>query len=387
MPRNRVAYYPPQTINEVWEGVGSSGFIPGSGGSSSIVDLTHDLSNLGHGDCGGPMVLHRQQRSYQLGSCFDGQGKGSQVAIHPAYFRGGADEPLNSSLYGLGGTAIARTIPTNPAVDVADIFAQSINYRQALPKAAGASLWKQRALGFKALNPKTFANEYLNWEFGWLPFVQDIRDVCHAVVHSHEYLKKLQAGSDHKTRAGYRFPQSISYPTSGAPAFVYSRNSSLSGWWTGPISYSCEVGTDTWFKGCYTYHVPVDPERMSNLDKFSQYAQHVLGLRPTLENVWDASPWSWAVDWYANVGDVAHNISAFSRDGLILQYGYIMCHTWVRELWFAGTGTNCTSCSTTALSEWKVRYPASPYGFGLTYEGLSDSQKAILASIGITHFL
>jgi hypothetical protein len=125
---------------------------------------------------------------------------------------------------------------------------------------------------------------------------------------------------------------------------------------------------------------------MSKLTQFKEYANHVLGLRPTVEAVWDAAPWSWAVDWGLNVGDVAHNISAFGRDGLILQYGYIMSHSQVREVWTTDGGSNTSGARTESISEWKVRFPASPYGFGITYESLTGSQKAILAAIGITRF-
>lgn len=233
---------------------------------------------------------------------------------------------------------------------------------------------------------RSLGDEYLNVQFGWIPFVGDILDVCHAVKNSHAYLQKLRAGSDHKTRVGYAFPATTSSPTDGAPVALYSVNSSIIDWDAGPVSYYCDTSDEVWFKGCFNYHVPVDPSRMSQLDRFNDYADHVLGLVPTLENIWDAAPWSWAVDWAINVGDVAKNISAFHRDGLVLQYGYIMSHTRVTETWSAPGAAMVSACSTQAITEWKVRYPASPYGFGLTYDGLTLQQKSILAAIGITHF-
>jgi hypothetical protein len=72
----------------------------------------------------------------------------------------------------------------------------------------------------------------------------------------------------------------------------------------------------------------------------------------------------------------------------LLHYGYIMCHRWTRESWWsvANAAANTTACRLEHLSEWKVRFPASPYGFGLTYDGLSSVQKAILAAVGIARF-
>lgn len=379
--RFRHRYYPQQQIVEIWNGGVTSGTIAQSGGMETVHDETHDLNMLGRGDQGGPMILHRTATTYAYGHCFSGQGAGSQVAWRPSFFASGAEEPLNSTLYGYGGTAIARTLPTRPAVDVADIFAQSIQYKQAVPKAIGSELWREKVLSFKALG-----SEYLNLQFGWIPFVNDIMDVMHAVRGSREFLRKLKQGSDVKTRVGYHFPVDPDHSGTAAPAFLYSVNSGISGWDAGPVQYSYEQATDIWFKGVYTYHIPIDPVTHESINRYADYADYVLGLRPTVEAIWDAAPWSWLVDWAGNVGDVARNISAFSRDGLVLQYGYIMCHDYVREQYSSSGGANCTGASTFALSEWKVRFPASPYGFGLSYEALTASQKLVLASLGITHF-
>lgn len=379
MPVSRTFYYPKQTIHQVYNGVSKVAIIPNSGGYSSIKYIEHNPLHLGRGDCGGPMILHRDNRIYHYGHAFAGLGKGSDTRVEPNSPGSGPIEPLNSDLYGYGGTAIARTLPTNPEVDVADILAQSVG-RDQIPKALGASLWRDRMFNLRSLG-----KEFLNLEFGWLPLYSDIRDVCEAAIHSHEALKRLRAGSGVKTRVGYSFPSNPSYP-SGGPTFVYSVDSNITGWGAGSVVYSGRLTTDTWFKGCYTYYVPVSTTNMSQAEKFRQEAEYVLGLRPTLEAVWDAAPWSWAVDWAANVGDVARNISRIGHDGLTLQYGYIMRHVSLQQQWTALGGAKSTGPYTTRTSEWKVRYPASPYGFGLTYDGLSTMQKAILAAIGVTHF-
>ncbi len=391
MTRVRTLEVPAQTIKQVWRVGGvptaSTGFVANSGGFATISDFTHNVRLLGEGDQGGPMILNRNITKASLGRCFAGAGEGSQVYPRPSRILPGPSEPQRSDLYGAGGTAIARCLPTNPGFSLADSVAQSLNFRQAIPKAIGSSIWRS-----KVLNLKSAGEEYLNLEFGWLPLISDIRDVCHAVVNSHEILRNVERGSGFKTRTGYHYP-TTSTDLVGSSALITSVDPKLSGWDAGPIVFNGQSTEAVWFSGCFTYVLPVPPGKMTEMDRYRSYADHVLGMKPTVENVWDAAPWSWAVDWAVNVGDVLHNISAFHNDSLIMQYGYIMKHIQNVQSWTA-VGTNstnkfssrCTGCSLVNTSEWKVRYPASPYGFGLTYDGLSSVQKGILAAVGITHF-
>lgn len=389
MSRVRIREFGPTPITERWTVPGNPTELKtGSygGGYWKVTDELHDLSSLGHGDCGGPLIIEKDRITVKPGATLTGFGAGSDVVIRPSYWAGMPDEPYNSTLWAYGGTAIARTLPTNPVVDLGTSFAESLNYRQALPKAIGASLFKEKLAFLKSLG-----HEYLNLEFGWKPLLRDILDVCKVVVKSDQYIQELKNGSGRKTRKGFHFPD-VTESLNAAPAFYYSVDSAHSGWDAGPIQYNGLTQTKRWFKGCYTYTVPFANSTISNSEHFRVQAEYLLGLRPTLEQVWNASPWSWMVDWAVNVGDVARNISAFGRDSLFLQYGYIMQHTLVDEkYWAMGGPPDGGPCLVTYLdtrrtSEWKVRYPADPYGFGITYDGLSDAQKLILASVGITHF-
>lgn len=374
----------PQYITEVWNGASNIGTVVGSGVTSKITYEDHDISRLGKGltDVGGPMILNRVTKTYDYGVCYKGQGKGSQVAIQPNTWQSDLTEVHNSDLYGFGGTAIARTIPTNPAFSLTTEIADSVG-KDAIPKAIGSSLWREKVLSLRSLG-----SEYLNVQFGWLPLVQDIHDVCHAVVNSHEILKKYHEGSGKHNRRGYHFPHepAFSSPVKRATS-SWSVNPSNVSWKLGDIYYESSSDMEIWFSGCFHYYVPVSPDQMSRSQQYAEYATKILGVKPTLETVWNAAPWSWAVDWAVNVGDVAHNISAFADDSLLLHYGYIMCHKWKKEVWNSvpDGSSNTGSARTEHLSEWKVRFPASPYGFGLTYDGLSSVQKTILAALGLSH--
>jgi len=389
--RKRITH-PPQTITQVWNGVSSVGHIAESGGYEQIDTVGHNLRLLGTGDQGGPFILHRKLVTCGYGFAVNGAGKGSQVALHPSgHDQPHQSEPDTTEMWAMGGTAIARCAPDQTQFDVPDFLAQTIV--GGIPKALGVKALREKAWDIRNIyragrSSKALAHEYLNVEFGWNPLVHDVLSFCRTVRASHKALSDLAQGSGHKTRTGYAFPSQSSQTLSSNGPFVYSWDSSKSGWATGgKFSTYSTSESRTWFKGCFTYSIP-KPSNMSTLDKYKSYADHILGLGPRInpEVMWDAAPWSWAADWAVNVGDVAHNIALFSRDSLHMQYGYVMTHAYTQTDWHFGGTFVSTACSARGIEEWKKRFPASPYGFGLTYDGLTGVQKAILASVGVTHF-
>lgn len=381
--RKRKILFPAQTVKQVHNGVTSYGSIPKTGGYVIIQDESHDISRLGRGDCGGPLIIERSVGAATTAIETNANMRGSQIHVSPTTgIVNAPSSPDRATMWGQGATAISRTLPTAPSFAGGDAIAQSIGF-SAIPRMIGSSLWRERTLQFKHLG-----DEYLNVQFGWIPFVSDVLDCMRAVKTSHEFLRDLESGSGKKTRVGYQFPKSITTDSALKGLTVYSVD--------GTLASLCHQGTsnhyvhtstsETWFKGCFTYHLPVAQKHMTSSEKYWNYANHVLGLNITPETLWDACPWTWAVDWAVNVGDVAKNIGAFAHDGLVLQYGYIMSHRENKTVWQAGGNPIVNGLTFTILNEWKTRWPASPYGFGLTYDGLSLSQKSILAAIGISHF-
>jgi hypothetical protein len=76
----------------------------------------------------------------------------------------------------------------------------------------------------------------------------------------------------------------------------------------------------------------------------------------------------------------------------VMRRGYIMCSTREKHTYthpginivnYGPTGALVESFQTTS----KMRLRASPYGFGLTFDGFSPRQLAILAALGITQGL
>lgn len=384
--RHRI--YPVQMISQVWNGVGSIGSVAATGGFEDVLTIGHDISQLGSGDIGGPFLMHRSLTQASYGACFKGAGSGSEVALHPPLHANlqGLTEPETTDMWALGGTAIARCAPDQTAFDVQDFLAQSI--QGGIPKAIGSATW--RATSRNVLDVfRSGGSEYLNVQFGWLPLVNDVMSFCRTVKRASQIVNDLKDGSGKKTREGYAFPSDTQSASTNTGPFLYSWDSTKTGWSGGGKFTTTTINqSKDWFKGCFTYVIPVDSQTAGSLDRYRNYADHILGVGPRInpEILWDASPWSWAVDWAVNVGDVAHNIGQFSRDGLVMQYGYFMSSRITNTTATFSGGTVSSGCTTTTRSEFKKRIPASPYGFGLTYDGLSASQKSILTAIGISHF-
>lgn len=279
----------------------------------------------------------------------------------------------------LGTKAIRMTLPTNP---IAGLLVTLGELRmEGLPALHGVSTWKG-----KSGAARSAGSEYLNHEFGWLPLVSDVRKLAHVVAHSDEIVQKYVRESGKLLHRTYTFPSSYSktevvetgkYPS---PAFV-------PGYWnsSGTRTTTTTTLVEAWFEGTFTYHLP--PQ--GSLARNAAVANKLLGTRLTPEVLWNLTPWSWAADWFGNVGDVLHNISAFQNDGLVMPYAYIMHKRTVKRTVTmrdartkrGNLNTDCQQIFTTTV---KQRRKATPYGFGLDFGGLSAKQVSILGALGLT---
>lgn len=123
----------------------------------------------------------------------------------------------------------------------------------------------------------------------------------------------------------------------------------------------------------------------------------LLGAQPDLNTLWNLAPWSWAVDWFSNTGALVKNLQALISYGTVLRYGYIMEETSVTDTYsarpdayvpekYTGTFTKPWPAITPVVlrTTVKKRVKANPFGFGVAWEGLSPTQLAITAALGIT---
>jgi hypothetical protein len=133
---------------------------------------------------------------------------------------------------------------------------------------------------------------------------------------------------------------------------------------------------------------------MNELSRIVAEARLLYGLELTPETLWNLAPWSWLVDWFANVGPILSNVSAFQSDNLVLKYGYVMenvTRTYARTNWMGVVNPSTTvyvnhpaRVYDKFFVETKTRVKATPYGFGLNTTAFTDRQWTILGALGLT---
>jgi len=277
-----------------------------------------------------------------------------------------------ASMYAKGTSAIAKSAPTNPAFDLSTALGEIAS--EGFPAVTGAAVLKERAR-----HARSAGGEYLNLEFGWLPLVRDIRDFAKVVKESDRILDQYRKDSGKKIRRRYSETPIRNTKTQ----LVNYAGTECSG---GQAYLTSTLLEENWFSGAFKYHVPVPEGVVGKFKHWASMADHLLGVNITPETVWNVAPWSWAVDWFTNTGDVMTNIANLGRDGLVMQYGYQM-HT--KETVLSGKGyvdnyPNRKAISRTITRTRKLRLPASPYGFGVKSESLSGKQLAIIAALGLS---
>jgi len=281
-----------------------------------------------------------------------------------------------SDLVTNGTTAIARTVPTNPTFSAAAALGE---LREGLPAIPGKLAFRN------GINPKSLSGEYLNLEFGVKPMLSDMQKFLDARKKADKTLDQLYRDSGRLVRRRYSFPPdevsktevfTRTYPYApGVNAYIVS---------PGTLTRTTKTKKQYWFSGGYTYLFP----RREGWDRKVAELEKTYGVVPDISDLYQLTPWSWAVDWFSNTGDLVSNLNSFANDNLVLRYGYIMCRqtidvSEVYEGVFANSSRVYTLRSSYSYVS-KQRVKATPYGFGLKESALTLRQKAIISALGIS---
>lgn len=293
------------------------------------------------------------------------------------------DAQLNAA----GATAIARCEPTNSVADLSTFLGEL--FRDGLPATVGYRTWKERTRAARAAG-----DEYLNVEFGWLPLVSDVRKLGKAVTHATTVIQQFERDAGRRVRRRYKFPveKSVSEDEIAVNVYPYYGGTQTTfvsqAFGLGRVMRRRETTKRKWFSGAFTYHLPTGYDSRSKMDRAALEADKVFGLSLTPEVLWNLTPWSWAVDWFANVGDVLSNVSAYQKYGLIMAYGYIMEHTVTIDTYswspMSGLPIKRQVAPISLVTETKLRRRANPFGFGVSWDGLSPFQLSIAAALGLS---
>jgi hypothetical protein len=290
----------------------------------------------------------------------------------------------------IGAEMIKRSLPTRASSNTTQALAELFSEGLRIPN-----------LDFKpdmvaARNAhRLAADEFLTYQFAWKPLWGDIVSTINSLKKANAIIRQFSRDSGRFVRRRSSLP----VETKTTETVTGDTNTGIGapvnniGWrrLTGN-TYTSTYTTDVWFSGSFTYFVPVSKDTLTELERFEALANKVLGVRAQADTLWELTPWSWLVDWIANVGSVLSNAVSFQNDELVMRYGYLMRRTRITTVCSAhfdrpvgDTGQRQDLIvSNTFRSDVKERMRATPFGFGLTTDAFSGRQWAILAALGIS---
>jgi len=304
-----------------------------------------------------------------------------------------------ATLKNIGSTLINRAIPTQPHASLAQALAE---LKDGLPSIPLLSVLRGRGSA-----TSIGSDDYLNYSFGLKPLISDINKICEAVKNSNKLINQFVKDSGKVVRRKRSLPvedtitntfseydvapRGLSFP--GSDDFDIDFRSICSGldghsWYT-RVDHT-EVVQRRWrFSGAFTYFLSDDDSIIGKMERYEQLANHLLGTRLTPSTLYQLAPWSWLIDWFVDIGTVIDNATLLQNDGLVLNYGYLMCEqiTTVKRVGYGfsfQSGEKLEPHTATTRTQSKQRWRANPYGFGISEEDLNPFQWSILAALGMT---
>jgi hypothetical protein len=250
--------------------------------------------------------------------------------------------------------------------------------------------------------PAEVAGHFLNHQFGWRPFVQDLSNLFGVVDSIGAHIAKKKRENNvwiHRTRSD---PDSqteqILSDTSGSsnlsvtPALGSSGTNNFILPSSARYTVSLEKSTKMWYAGWFKqYRLEFDADYERLHPDFVQQRQVLtsLGYYISPIHVYKVTPWTWMIDWFTNVGDQVKAYSDLLDDSIVCKHLCAMRHITskirYRQRAVLRTGG---SLDFSFYRGFETKYRAvglSPYGFSLLPNALSGTQLAILAAIGLSH--
>lgn len=308
-------------------------------------------------------------------------------------------------LSGLGPEAFRRLRPKLEHAGAAQFLAEIRDVPRMLQTTSKLFHMTWKDLGGKGrssiMTPKKAADQFINHQFGWLPFVKDLLDFDKVYQNSKKFIKRHTEHND-KWERRYTVlssPESNTIIGQGNGWGVWPAGNTISamfGKGDGGAQISptyttrLEKHQRVWASGLFKIYRPEFDSSLSGYDSTWNSVQQQLmlyGARINPSVLYKITPWSWLIDWFTNVGTNIDNASAIAQDAVASKNLFLMSHSQslitfeqVAPFW---EGTRTMKWAREV--ELKQRGEGGPYGLGWSSQNLSTRQLAILTALAITH--
>lgn len=283
----------------------------------------------------------------------------------------------------IGASAVASCAPGNSAFDAWGALGEL--YKDGLPKST-----------FDTMKPRSkkahaAGSDYLNVMFGWKPLVNDVMNVADTISRAGSILDQLKRDSGRPVRRKLTVSDVVEDPTYHelgiGPPSVGMNSFNPAGYG----KYWCmkEQTRTLKFSGSFCYYIPGNITSKNPIVKAASNANALFGIELTPSRLWNLAPWSWMADWFSNAGDVISNLERFTSGNLVMYYGYMTEYVVAKNTYYwqpmGGSTVGAPSPGAITFESVKAqRVQANPFGFGVSWNGLSLLQASILGALGVT---
>jgi len=195
--------------------------------------------------------------------------------------------------------ALANMNPSVPVVDMTAFIAQFTEIPR-LVRNIGRFVVSKESRRNRSRRVAEFSElpeAWLSWSFGWAPLISDalsLFDMPRKIEERKNYLRKLEQGA-HLQRSLLNTRERV------LTATTKQLNGKISGSFAYFGYYETEYTTKSWYTANAKLQnsLPADPIALSQLASRLTYS---LNFSPS--TAWELLPWSWLIDYFANVGSL-----------------------------------------------------------------------------------
>lgn len=359
--------------------------------SNSVVEARVDCLDETHKGppykTGGPLFLRRRTQE-QYPSDVVTLEAGTQKYI--GLFTTNIPQDPHAALYssyaqtaGMYGSEVwSKARPVKPAVNVGQWFAELRDF----PRMMKVVILKFIEMG----------SLYLNYEFGWKPFIGDVIKYLKLLdaIDARIYRIRKYNGQWQKRKGTIR--NTIDTSTLEVSSLLLPGVSGA--WYPGGVPAKTRKTTVTsdrvWYEGRMKYYVPRSwfPKGPTVTQKdfiTSKLVRRLAGLEITPSAAYALIPFTWLTNWVIDIQSFVDNFS-YPDDNLVAKYMYVMRHrsTSVHydttQKFTSAVGSQSVHATAYSLCECKERAEGSPWGFGAAASNWTTRQWAIIFALGLS---
>jgi hypothetical protein len=246
-----------------------------------------------------------------------------------------------------------------------------------------------------AMSPKKAADQFLNFQFGWKPFIQDVQSALRTLDNFEAYERRVSEFNGRWMKRSF----SEDLVQSEEVLVQHQNNTNACSPSLSPSEFlvlgSCfqtvtrQKYERVWYKGVFKYYRPEFDYRVKQHAAARRLRQYLtaLGLRVSPTTVYKVMPWTWLVDWGVNVSDYVQRVEDMASDAMVSKSFYLMREYRVRleyrKVFQTYDGTLHDLKWYREVTTKRRGSANSPFHFS-TATSLTTSQLAILAALGLT---